>query len=269
VTWSYVAQDLAPGDHVLCATATGHAEAPSSSPVTTDPDPTCETIHVYQLSASPENAVNELGTPGQTHTVTGTLAGPLAGLAPVSGRNLTFTILSGPNASVPQFVGVTDAAGNADFTYTATQGNIGLGTDEIEVCVTLNDPLGETGCVTVHKEWVDTTPPDTSCPQTINPSGKNTPPSGNPDGFYELVATDAVDDDPQIYVMTGGVVFGPFPSGTTVKFIEAPGATPSIREMNGAVDYQIIGPDDMQIYGVDFSGNQRDPVTCPVPPPPF
>src|SRR5574341_44450 len=273
VTWSFVAQDLAPGDHVLCATATGHAEAPSNSPVTTDP--TCETIHVYQLSASPENEVNELGTPGQTHTVTGTLAGPLGGLAPVGGRNLTFTILSGPNASTPPFVGVTDAAGNTDFTYTATQGNVGLGTDVIEVCVTLNTPLGETGCETVTKVWADTTPPEFTCTPTVNPDGRNTPRANdhNQDGFYLLTATDAVDDSPDIYVVDSGsgTVFGPFPSGTRIKYTEAPGGTPSQKPIGGpnsAVQWHITGTGDMQMYAVDFSGNVGDAITCLVPPPP-
>lgn len=156
--------------------------------------------------------------------------------------------------------------------WTAVGEDLGIGV--YKICATAtghaefpsNAPVSTTTCVTI--EVVDVTPPDTSCPQTVNPSGKNTPPHGNPDGFYELVATDAVDADPDIFVVTGGVTFGPFPSGTTIKFVEAPGATPSISEMTGAIDYMIIGPDDMQIYGVDFSGNESDPVTCPVPPPP-
>ncbi len=273
VTWSYVAQDLTPGDHILCATATGHAEFPSSSPVTTDQ--TCETIHVYQLSLAPEHEVNELGTPGQTHTVTASLAGPLGGLAPVGGRNITFTILSGPNSSLPPFVGVTDASGNTDFTYAATQGLAGLGTDTIEACVTLNTPLGETGCETVTKDWVDTTPPEFTCTPTVNPNGGNVPRANreNEDGFYLLEATDAVDPNPLIYVVDSGsgTVFGPFPSGTRIKYTEAPGGTPSQKPMGGpgsAVDWHITGTGDMQIYAVDFSGNVGDAITCLVPPPP-
>jgi hypothetical protein len=68
---------------------------------------------------------------------------------------------------------------------------------------------------------------------------------------------------------TDGNVFGTFPSGTTVKYTEANGATPSgkkIGSANGqasAVDCHINGTGDLVVVSVDPAE-----VTCPVPPPP-
>jgi hypothetical protein len=123
--------------------------------------------------------------------------------------------------------------------------------------------------------WEDTTPPDVACEEGTNPSGKNTPRARNADGFWKLVAVDAVDPDPVIYVEdTGsGVVFGPFTSGTQVKYTEAPGVTPKIKKIgNGKgapfVEWHILGQGDMCVSAVDASGNVADCVECLVPPPP-
>jgi hypothetical protein len=68
---------------------------------------------------------------------------------------------------------------------------------------------------------------------------------------------------------TDGNVFGTFPSGTTVKYTEANGATPSVTKIGsqngqaGAVDFHITGTGDLVVTSVDGSS-----ATCPVPPPP-
>ena len=85
------------------------------------------------------------------------------------------------------------------------------------------------------QHWIDITPPTGSCSQGPNPAG-HTPPAGdnpssgqNPDGFYVLNVTDNADPNPQIFIhdSDSAAVFGPFANGTTIKLIQAPGATPS------------------------------------------
>jgi hypothetical protein len=132
----------------------------------------------------------------------------------------------------------------------------------------------------------DTTPPAVRCAETVNPSGRNVPASGlgagnsgqNPDGFYELLATDNVDPNPEIFVVDKGkdgvlgtaddTTFGPFESGTKIKYVEANGATPSQKPGAGDVDWIIQGNGDFAIIAVDASGNVSRPLQCHVPPPP-
>lgn len=127
-------------------------------------------------------------------------------------------------------------------------------------------------------------PPTVSCVEAVNPHGKNIPGEKaqgkgkgvNPDGFYELIAVDDNDPEPQIYVGTacGTILFGPFPSGTVVKFTEAPGAAPSMKKIGsnkgqaGAVAYHITLPSEPVIWAVDAAGNTSPCTTCFVPPPP-
>ncbi|MFN2138054.1 MAG: VWA domain-containing protein [Candidatus Promineifilaceae bacterium] len=277
VDYTTVVPGLTPGDHEICVTANG------SDPSGTGSVTQCEVIHLYQLTLAPDGVDNELGTPGQTHEVLATLLGPLGGLAPVSGRTINFSILSGPNAGAPgSGPGVTDASGDAPFSYTAVQGPAGLGTDTIEACVTLNDPLGETGCTTVTKNWVDTTPPESFCDPSVNPDGNEPVAPGkggqgqNQDGFYVGSAWDAVwpEDSLQLFIVDEGTgtVFGPFASGTTFKYVQAPGTQPKIRDMSvsgdGEVDYMIKGQGDASVFAIDGSANVGEKVSCLVPPPP-
>jgi hypothetical protein len=70
-----------------------------------------------------------------------------------------------------------------------------------------------------------------------------------------------------------GTVFGPFPSGTKIKYTEAPGGTPSIKKIGttntsgqaGAVKWHITGTGDAFVFPVD---NFNNGVFCRVPPPP-
>jgi hypothetical protein len=72
-----------------------------------------------------------------------------------------------------------------------------------------------------------------------------------------------------VTVETGGVTFGPFPSGSVIKYTQAPGSTPSEKTIGsstgqaGAVIVHITGPDELVVRSVD--GNTT---TCLVPPPP-
>lgn len=270
VNYTTTVANLGPDDHMLCVTA-GGSDAAGSATVTR-----CETIHVFGLSLAPNGAINELGTPGQTHTVTATLAGPNTIASSNVGRTIQFSVVSGPNAG-KSGMGITGAGGVATFTYTATQGLAGLGTDVIQACFTARVPAGETVCVRVTKVWRDTTPPEAACTPTTNPSGNNVPPAGNnpasgqnPDGFYELTAVDAVDPNPRITIRDSGssAVFGPFVDGTKIKLTQAPGATPSQKPGAGVIDWHITLKGDALMFATDASGNVAGPISCKVPPPP-
>ena len=131
---------------------------------------------------------------------------------------------------------------------------------------------------TITVDIPDVTVPTAACAEGTNPHGAKVPPAGNqnPDGFYLLTAEDNLDPDPSIWVVDSGsgTVFGPYPSGTTIKYTEAPGATPSEKSIGsangraGAVTVHLIGTGDAVVYATDASGNVSEPVWCLVPPPP-
>ncbi len=232
----------------------------------TFPNPTVN-VHgcAAHIDVEPEHAVNELGTPGQTHTVTAKITDDFGD--PVSGVDVTFGVLSGPNTGSAG-AGTTGATGTTDFTYSATQGLAGLGTDTIRGCFTRAN--GQAVCDDVLKDWVDTTPPVVTCTPTNNPGGGTVPPADNEDGFYQLGAVDAVDPNPQIFVRdtASAAVFGGFPNGTKIKLVQAPGATPSQKPGTGDIDWKITLKGDALVSATDASGNESAPVRCNVPPPP-
>jgi Bacterial Ig-like domain (group 1) len=94
------------------------------------------------ISLSPSSATNPVGT---SHTVTATILDSTS--APVVGKTVTFTVESGPNAGKTG-TGVTDASGQATFTYSDTGG---AGTDSISAVFT-ND-LGAQEKATATKTW--------------------------------------------------------------------------------------------------------------------
>lgn len=131
---------------------------------------------------------------------------------------------------------------------------------------------------TITVEIPDVTIPTVACAEGTNPHGGTVPPAGNqnPDGFYLLTAEDNLDPDPVIRVEDSGSgeIFGPYPSGTTIKYTEAPGGTPSAKSIGsangraGAVTIHLIGTGDALVYATDASGNVSEPAWCRVPPPP-
>jgi len=265
VSYSTTAAGLAPGDHEICVTATGSDVSGGSASV-----PQCETIHLLQLSATPGTADNDLGAGDNTHTVTATIAGDPA---QVDGRLVSFTV-GGQNGGETGTCGVnldctTDAAGNVSFTYDVPFAIASIGTDTITVTTTI---AGNASTVSVQKRWLDLQPPTIACPPSVNPGGNTIPAANktNQDGFYGLVSADLVDPNPQIFVVDSGTgtIFGPYPSGTNIKYVQAPGATPSATPMTGAVGWLIKGQGDMETFAVDTFGNASDPVSCLVPPKP-
>jgi trimeric autotransporter adhesin len=266
VSYGATVPGLAPGIHTLCVRATG-SDGGGGGAVTH-----CHRVVVATIVLTPPTATNELGTPGQTHTVTATVAAGAGG--GVAGVTVGFSIGSGPNQGASGS-GTTNAAGQTTFTYTATQGLAGLGTDSITGCFT--DSQSTTACDTATKHWVDTTAPTLACTPTTNPSGNNVPSAGNnpksgqnPDGFYVLTASDAVDPHPRLTLADTGSAstFGPFASGTKIKLTQAAGATPSQKPGPGVIDWEIKLKGDGSLTATDASGNTSAPVSCKVPQPP-
>jgi len=263
VQYSYLVEGLQPGVHKLCAQAKGVDSGGEGSVQA------CVTVKVASITLAPAQHVSELGTPGQTHTVVATVAAGAAG--GVAAIPVSFNITKGPNVG-GMATATTDANGQASYTYTARQHLAGLGTDLIAACFT--DGQGTDVCAEATQTWQDTTPPVPSCPPGPNPGG-NVPGSAgnggqNPSGFYMLVAVDAVDPDPQVFLRDAGsgTVFGPFKSGTAVKYTQAPGASPDKKTMAGAVAWHITGKGDANIHARDAVGNVSAAVSCLVPPKP-
>jgi hypothetical protein len=175
------------------------------------------------------------------------------------------TVTSGDDAVFTE----TIAAGPA-----APQGDTVLCTVDFLLDGELLD--GFTQSVTVHIP--DVTAPVPACEEGTNPAGKNVPKATNqnPDGFYLLTASDNLDPNPLITVVDGGsgAVFGPYASGTTIKYTQAPGATPGEKTIGssngqaGAVTVHITGTGDAFVFATDTSGNESATVACLVPPPP-
>lgn len=227
-----------------------------------------------KIELTPVADTNELGTPGQTHTVTAKVTDDFNN--PVNDVTVNFEVIAGPNAG-KSGSGTTNVNGEATFTYTAEQGLAGLGTDTIRATVPLQAKVSTELTANATKEWKDTTPPECNCMETVNPGGKNVPQAPgkgqNEDGFYMLTATDLVDPNPQIFVRdTGsGSVFGPFVSGTNIKYTQDPDAAPEQKDIGGpnsAVSVHIIGTGDAAVFAKDSSGNTAQDVPCLVPPPP-
>jgi hypothetical protein len=266
------AADLEPGTHEVCAEATGLG--PKSEATSEQSVEACEDVHVFSFALAPATATNELGVDDE-HTVTATVDGPagmLEGLPvdfQVTGQNSGATGTCSPAACT------TDADGEVTFTYEVPVAPASLGVDTISATVTIDD---EDGTLSVEKEWVDTTPPVAMCVPGPNPNGKIPAAPGkggkaqNPDGFYTISAVDDVwgEVDLDLFVTDDGTgfVFGAFENPTNLKYVQAPGATPSQSPGSGAVDWNLKGQGDAVVHAVDGSGNTSDTVDCLVPPAP-
>jgi len=242
---------------------------------------------ISDIDLSPETDTNPVGA---SHTVTATV---LQDNVPLEGTRVTFTVVAGPNAGETSGPGEcsadpdcdTDVNGQTSWTYT---GSGGPGIDFIEA--TFVDAAGRTQRSNrVQKTWeeIPDQPPEAACIETVNPHGKTVPPAGsttlpgpkggqNEDGYYQLVARDDLDPDPRVFAVDlgTGTIFGPFPSGTNIKYTEANGATPSQKRIGstngqaGAVAWHITGTGDLAVFAVDAAGNTSERFLCLVPPPP-
>ena len=107
---------------------------------------------------SPLNAVNPVNT---SHTVTATVQD--ANGDPVSGRSVTFTVISGPISGTTGS-GTTDAGGKATFSYTSS-----VGVDQIRASM-MNNANQTVLSNVVRKEWTQaSTGADLSVTKTDSP----------------------------------------------------------------------------------------------------
>ena len=188
VDYTASADNLGPGDHTICVKADGSDALGGTASVTQ-----CETIHLLQLSATPANATNELGV-DNTHTVTAHIAGDAA---QVSGREVTF-VVGGQNGGTTGTCTVnvdctTDAAGNVSFTYSVPIAPASLGDDTI----TVTSPIGGNISTVVVNEAVGRYDAARDGMHAGRESrGPRAPKGSNQDGFWRLLATDAVRSEP-------------------------------------------------------------------------
>jgi hypothetical protein len=263
---------LGPADHDICVTATGSDNAGADSVEQ------CETIHLLQLTATPDTETNDLNV-DNGHTVTAAIIG---GTGP--DRDIDFAV-GGQNAATATpanaSINATPGGASVDFSYTVPQDCASLGTDTITVSTTIATVLAS---IDVTKDWVDPVPPDVSCDPTVNPHGNKEPQAPgkggqgrNQDGFYQLNAEDPnlANCTVTLQVVDGdGFVFpGPFLPGDKIKYTQddfIPQEQKKIGSGNdkaGAVLYHLIGHGDLSVTGTDPSGNTTTD-TCFVPPPP-
>jgi hypothetical protein len=168
-------------------------------------------------------------------------------------------ILGAPGTTYP---GAFTARGLEGGDTYAVAGN------QITVTMQVTEPGDWIRVVTEH---VDQTMPEVTCTETVNPSGKNVPQAPakggqgqNQDGFYKIGARDD-SGDVTIEVVDVGAdgILGtaddtafPVLNGDSMKYTEANGATPSMRAMNGTVDWKIKGQGDAAVVATDAAGNQ-------------
>jgi hypothetical protein len=135
------------------------------------------------------------------------------------------------------------------------------------------DVILETKTITVK----DVTGPSARCVQGPNPSGEHVPPAGegrgksgqNPDGFYELLATDNVGvASVQVCDSASSFCSDLFAPGDTVKITQAPGATPNDKRPGpGVIVSHLTINGDAILIVTDTSGLVAR-AACLVPPPP-
>lgn len=223
-------------------------------------------------------------SPADPNQVTGAIIAGLANLP------VTVSMVSDCNAAtggnitttfVPASTTIT-SGGSAVFTETihvaalAQQGHTYTCTDRALLNGSpMTDAAGavvlETKTITVR----DITAPTARCVQGVNPAGKipaagDNPKSGqNPDGFYQLLASDNV-GIASIVVCDGGSSFcsGPFAANDYVKITQAQGATPTdARPGPGVLVSHLTFKGDALLKVFDTSGLETT-VSCLVPAPP-
>ena len=163
------------------------------------------------------------------------------------------------------------AATTAVFAALAASGGVSYAVTQVQSAV------GTSGTVTSSSE---TQYGEGSCVEYVNPHGQTIPPAGqtlpgnnprsgeNDDGFYQIGSS--TNGDVVVIDTATGTVFGPYPSGTVIKYTEANGATPTEMKIGstngqaGAVYVHIQGQGDPAIQPV---GSNTFTI-CYVPPKP-
>jgi len=149
-----------------------------------------------------------------------------------------------------------------------------LGSTTVNCSVVDSGGLSDSGSFTVTV--VDNTAPLATCDETTNSSGKNTPKAGknagksgqNPDGFYLLGGSDGESGLASLVLTdTGSDAAFSFDPGTSIKLIQANGATPNVKPGSGSTDWKVQLKGDGVVVATDNVGNTSS-TTCRVPQPP-
>jgi hypothetical protein len=226
--------------------------------------------------------VNSIDFDHQATTVTAATGGSIIGssasdvsAAIVSGlKNLDITITTdvtcdaGLTAEFDPTETTVSSGSTANFKETvkvagdATQG----ATLDCAVQFVLNGaPGGDAFIQHIAVTVNDKTPPTVSCPEGPNPAGSKKPNENA--NFWTLTATDNVDKDLKITVRdtVSGKEFGPYPSGTNIKLVQAPGAEPNVKPGEGVVNYQITVKGCALLVVKDAAGNESTANCCARP----
>ncbi len=175
-------------------------------------------------------------------------------------------------------VEIDDGTTVTPYVFTGNYGTITLTADgHYTVTFWAVDNAGNVERSQTQMHWIDSTPPEVSCNETTNPSGKNVPKAGkdagksgqNPDGFYVLGVWDALSGADEVWLEDDAspASFGPYPTGTVIKLTQAPGVTPNEKPGAGVVDWKIQINGDGVATATDAAGNTATAV-CLVPRPP-
>lgn len=155
------------------------------------------------------------------------------------------------------------------------------------VTCTATDAAGNTAICSFTITVKDREAPTAGCIPTTNPAGGNVPNAGagqgsnpksgqNPDGFYQLMATDNCDAAASLQIFVkdsaegpcgGAFLAGPYKSGDKVKLTQSPGQQ-SVKPMAGVIVAHINTNGDPVLVVVDSSGNAAVCTKCLVPQPP-
>jgi hypothetical protein len=230
------------------------------------------TSGVLLPDASPAQTTNAIITGLTNLSVTVAMA---SNCAATTGGAITTTfvpasqvIVSGNSAEFTETIHVSATAVQGS-TYTCTDHALLNGTPMTDAAGAV---ILETKTITVR----DITAPSARCVAGTNPSGKNVPKAGengnsgqNPDGFYELLASDNVALASVVVCdSASGFCSAPFAPNDTVKITQAQGATPSDnRPGPGAIASHLIFNGDAFLLVTDSSGNESR-AACLVPRPP-
>lgn len=251
----------------------------------TEVDATLSLVDVEaKVLAISTGAANNLDGTGQATRITNATGGDLlSGVAAgdvsdaiLEGlQNLDVTVAGAPSCDPGLSIALSPASQTVqsgtdavfDETITVAPDAPQGATLECTVPFTLNGAAaGPEFTQTVSIDVNDVTPPSVSCPPGPNPAG-NEPSSDNQDGFYRMVSSDNVDASVPIYIkdLGSGTVFGPYPSGTTFKLTQAPGAPVTAKPLRGHVEWKFTFNGDAQLIATDAAGNTAT-ATCLVPP---
>ena len=229
-------------------------------------------------------AANNLDGTGQATRITNATGGDL--LSGVAAGDVSDAILAGLQNLDVTVAGSTSCDPGLSIALSPASQTVQSGTDAVfdetitvapsaaqgatlqcTVPFTLNGAdAGPAFTQTVSIDVNDVTPPSVACPPGPNPAGHE-PRADNQDGFFRMVASDNVDASVPVYItdLGSGTTFGPYPSGTTFKLTQAPGAPVKAKPFTGVVTWKFTFQGDAQLVATDAAGNTTT-ATCLVPP---